>query len=220
MRSTHTCPIRLSFFFYLLNNSETSKAIAALKKPPTTPPKKPPKKEKLSNAPKRFFSSCRFCSSCPKYVAPLRKSPTQYIPPPEYLTAKQKKEFEYYSEMLLALNIFTELDVDVLAQYIIAKTLYLDYSAQIKKVNAKESIVHKWSAIDEIAEDCEGAEELKKLLEKILRRQRGDDVTVLMNLQDKAFKQCLACAKELGLTITSRLKLVIPQPPDGEDDEL
>jgi len=29
----------------------------------------------------------------------------------------------------------------------------------------------------------------------------------------------LACAKELGLTITSRCKLVVPPPPD-DDDEL
>ena len=142
------------------------------------------------------------------------------VAPPDYLTVKQKKEFNEYAEKLVALNIFTELDVDVLAQYIIARTLYLDYSDQIKKINAKRNIVHEWAAIDEIAGDCEGAEELKKLLEKILRRQRGNETTSLMNLQDKAFKQCLACAKELGLTITSRLKFVIPQPPDGEDDEL
>lgn len=142
------------------------------------------------------------------------------VEPPDYLTAKQKKEFNTYAEKLIALNIFTELDVDVLAQYVIAKTLYLDYSEQIKKINAKGNIVREWAAIDEIAYDCEGAEEIKKLLEKILRRQRGNEITSLMNLQDKAFKQCLACAKELGLTITSRLKLVIPQPPDGDDDEL
>ena len=142
------------------------------------------------------------------------------VTPPDYLTAKQKIEFTEISDKLLALKIFTELDVDVLAQYLIAKTLYLEYSEQIKKVNAKENAVHKWAAIEELAADCEGAEDLKKLLEKILRRQRGDDVTVLMNLQDKAFKQCLACAKELGLTITSRLKFVIPPPSDGVDDEL
>ena len=142
------------------------------------------------------------------------------VEPPEYLTAKQKKEFNAIAGKLLSLNIFTELDVDVLAQYILAKTLYLEYSEQIKKVNAKANTVHEWSAIEEIAADCEGADELKKLLEKILRRQRGNEITSLMNLQDKAFKQCLACAKELGLTITSRLKLVIPQPTDGEDDEL
>ena len=142
------------------------------------------------------------------------------IKPPSYLTSKQKKEFTDIAEQLLQLNIMTELDEDVLAQYCIAKTLYLDYSDQLKKVMQKKNAVHKWGVIESIAANCEDEEDMRKLLEAILRRQRGDDATVLMNLQDKAFKQCLACARELGLTITSRVKLVIPQPPDDEDDEL
>lgn len=142
------------------------------------------------------------------------------VKPPEYLTKKQATEFNEYAEKLVALGIFTELDVDILAQYIIAKTLYLKYSKQIEKVIATEKTVHKWAAIEELAGDCGDAEEVKALLEKILRRQRGDDVTVIMNLQDKAFKQCIACAKELGLSVTSRLKLAVPPPPDGEDEEL
>ena len=142
------------------------------------------------------------------------------VEPPDYLSAKQKKDFTQIASQLLELNIMTELDVNVLAQYCIAKTLYLDYSDQLKKVMSKKNAVHKWGVIEEIAANCEEEEEMRKLLEAILRRQRGDDATVLMNLQDKAFKQCLACAKELGLTITSRVKLVIPQPPDDEDDEL
>ncbi len=145
--------------------------------------------------------------------------PFKDVQPPSYLTAKQKREFTEYADKLVALGIFTELDVDVLAQYCIAKTLYLKYSDQIKKVIDKENAVHKWSAIEEIAENCESAEDIKALLEKILRRQRGDDITVMMNLQDKAFKQCIACARELGLTVTSRLKLVIPAPP-ADDEEL
>ena len=146
--------------------------------------------------------------------------PFTNVEPPEYLTAKQKKDFNIYADMLLKLNIFTELDVDVLAQYCIAKELYINYSKQIKKVLAKENTVHKWAVIDELSCDCECQDDLIKLLEKIVRRQRGEDVTVLMNLQDKAHKQCLSCARELGLTITSRAKLVVPQPPDGDDDEL
>lgn len=142
------------------------------------------------------------------------------VSPPDYLTAKQKKDFNEYAGLLLKLNIFTELDVDVLAQYCIAKEMYIEYSKQIKKVLAKENAVHKWSVVDELAADCETQEDLIKLLEKIIRRQRGEDITVMMNLQDKAHKQCLACAKELGLTITSRAKLVIPQPQDDDADEL
>lgn len=144
--------------------------------------------------------------------------PFKDVAPPDYLTAKQKKEFNAIAEKLVALDIFTELDVDILSQYIIAKTLYLKYSDQIRKIVDSEKAVHKWSAIEEIAEDCEGAEDLKALLEKILRRQRGDDLTVIMNLQDKAFKQCVTCAKELGLTVTSRLKLAIPEAEDNDDE--
>lgn len=145
--------------------------------------------------------------------------PFKDVAPPDYLTAAQKKEFNVYAEKLLALDIFTELDVDTLAQFVIARTLYVKYSNQLRKIVDSEKAVHKWKAIEEIAEDCEGAEDLKALLEKILRRQRGDDMTVIMNLQDKAFKQCIACAKELGLTITSRLKLAVPKPTD-DDEEL
>ena len=37
-------------------------------------------------------------------------------------------------------------------------------------------------------------------------------------LQDKAFKQCLASAKELGLTVTSRAKIVVPVSEDEEEE--
>jgi P27 family predicted phage terminase small subunit len=107
-----------------------------------------------------------------------------------------------------------------LAQFCIAKELYINYSKQIKKVLDKANTVHKWNVVEELAANCETQDDLIKLLEKIIRRQRGEDITVLMNLQDKAHKQCLACAKELGLTITSRLKLAIPPPPEDDDDEL
>lgn len=142
------------------------------------------------------------------------------VAPPDYLTAKQKKEFNQYAEPLVKLGIFTELDVDVLAQFCIAKELYIGYSKQVKKVLDKENIVHKWSVVESLIAEAETQEDLIKLLEKIIRRQRGEDISVMMSLQDKAQKQCLACAKELGLTITSRLKLVIPQPTDDDDDEL
>lgn len=146
------------------------------------------------------------------------------IKPPEYLKGKKRiAEFNHYADMLLKIGIFTELDVDILAQYILAKELYLTYTKQLEKVMAKANIVHKWAVIDNLANVCdkEGTlDDLIALLEKICRRQRGEDATTLMNLQDKAFKQCLACAKEMGLTVSGRCKLVVPTPPDEEDDEL
>jgi P27 family predicted phage terminase small subunit len=37
------------------------------------------------------------------------------------------------------------------------------------------------------------------------------DMVKFANMRDKAFKQVMKCASELGLTITSRCKLVVPK---------
>ena len=42
----------------------------------------------------------------------------------------------------------------------------------------------------------------------------------MQDLQDKAFKQAHTAARALGLTITDRCKIVVPSPPDDDDDEL
>lgn len=109
------------------------------------------------------------------------------VQPPEYLTGqKQIDKFNYYAEMLLALGIFTELDVDCLARYIVAESLYLQYTS---------------------------------LLSQMIKKKELDDLSRIQTMQDKAFRQCQSCARDLGLTITSRCKLVVPPPPD-DDDEL
>lgn len=147
--------------------------------------------------------------------------PFKEIKAPSYLkTAKQKKEFARYAEKLSALNIYTELDADTLAQYVIALELYIEYSDQIKKIASKAEAVNAWKAIDDISRNCENSWQIVELLEKLVRRQRVSEISSLTTLQDKAFKQCVACARELGLTITSRAKIEVPPPPDGEDDEL
>jgi len=147
--------------------------------------------------------------------------PKMDIKAPKYLTTEQKRAFNVYAKKLSALgDVFTSLDVDVLAQYVIAFELYVGYSDQIKKIINKADAVRDWAVIDDIAANCKNSDELVELLEKLLRRQRTSEVSALMTLQDKAFKQCLACARELGLTITSRAKIEVPPPPDGEDDEL
>ena len=110
------------------------------------------------------------------------------VKPPEYLTGeKQIEKFNYFAKMLLALGIFTELDVDCLARYIMSEQLYLQYT---------------------------------NLLVKLIKSKDFDQMSRIQGLQDKAFRQCHHCARTLGLTITDRARLVVPQPPDDEDDEL
>ena len=46
------------------------------------------------------------------------------------------------------------------------------------------------------------------------------EITRWQRLQDTAFRQCRACAADLGLTVTTRAKLSIPPRNEDEDLEL
>lgn len=104
--------------------------------------------------------------------------PFKKIKPPAYLSKTQKKEFKKIANMLLEINIYTELDADVLARYVISQDLYLAYTKSIADLIEQNDLV-------------------------LLRD--------IQNMQDKAFKQAQSCARELGLTISSRCKLVAPE---------
>lgn len=107
-------------------------------------------------------------------IAPLDGDLT----PPAYLSKKQKEDFNKICEQLQRLKIMGETDVDALARYIVAKTLYVD---TVKKLRRKE-----------VKDDPE-------LYESWL------------NMQDKTFRQARTAAGDLGLTISSRCKLVVPE---------
>ena len=64
-----------------------------------------------------------------------------------------------------------------------------------------------------------------KYTEQITKLLEDDEPSItllkeLQNLQDKAFKQAQSSARDLGLTITSRCKIVLPPTPEDDDDEL
>jgi P27 family predicted phage terminase small subunit len=58
------------------------------------------------------------------------------------------------------------------------------------------------------------------LLVKLIKSKDYDQLSKIQSLQDRAFRQCRQCARDLGLTVSSRCKLVVPQPLDDDDDEL
>lgn len=114
--------------------------------------------------------------------------PFKEINPPEYLRdGKSREEFYEIAEKLKELDIWSELDADCLARYILSKALYLKYTS---------------------------------LLTSLINKKDYAEMTRVQNLQDKAFKQCQSCARDLGLTITSRCRLSIPQVDSDEDYEL
>lgn len=52
---------------------------------------------------------------------------------------------------------------------------------------------------------------LTKMVNKVTRENNIVAMEKLITMQDKAFKQCRSCATDLGLTITSRCRLVVPE---------
>ena len=113
--------------------------------------------------------------------------PFKNVSAPEYLSESQKKEFDEYASKLVKIGIFTELDEDCLARYILSKNLYLQYTS---------------------------------LLTSLIRKRDTKEMSKIQSLQDRAFRQCSSCARDLGLTISSRCKLTIPNSENEEDFEL
>lgn len=118
------------------------------------------------------------------------------IKPPSFLPKTFHEEFNEISGKLKAIGIMTELDTVTLAQYLIAKQNYISYTAMLLKVIKRNSSPNGLLSEDDVTEN-----------------------TKIQALQDRALRQCQTCARDLGLTISSRCKLVVPTP-DDDDDEL
>jgi P27 family predicted phage terminase small subunit len=104
------------------------------------------------------------------------KAANDKVEPPSYLREEMKEEFMEIANELLDIGIMTNLDVDALARFLIAKTLYLEVT--------------------------------NKLLEQPELMITEKDI---VSTQDKLFKQSRVAATDLGLTISSRCKLVVPK---------
>lgn len=115
---------------------------------------------------------------------------TDNIVAPTYLTKKQKDEFNEIADKLIALDIFSNLDIDNLARYIDSKTQYIQLIRDLKKVKSVTTISDEEGKAITVA---------------------NEDYPKLQRVKNALFNECRAAASDLGLTITSRLKLVIPE---------
>lgn len=113
------------------------------------------------------------------------------VKPPGFLLKKEKDKFEELAKQLVDLKIMTNLDCDVLARYIKAESEYIKITKQIQKINFTPDKKSMVSAETQIAEQYAQYNYLSKI-------------------QTRLMKSCNENAKELGLTISSRCKLVIP----------
>lgn len=130
---------------------------------------------------------------------------TDDLDPPSYLTAAEKKRFKKLAGQLNKIKIIGETDVETLARYVSAQTLYEGATKELRKVvkdQPKEG-------------DFENPAQYMDALAMWIGMQ-----TALAKLQDRYFKQAQAAARDLGLTISSRCKLVAPvkdeAPPENK----
>lgn len=120
-------------------------------------------------------------------------APSDNIAPPSYLkTTKQKQKFIDLACELIDIGIMSNLDCDALARYIQSEEKYLKYDKLVTQMLRKASNAEKAAALVAVLEKLE-------------------------NLRDKALKQCRAAAGDLGLTISSRCRLAVPEAPKQED---
>lgn len=118
---------------------------------------------------------------------------TENIIAPAYLTKKQKDEFYEIAEKLIALGIFSNLDIDNLARYIDSRTQYIQLIRDLKKIKAVDVIKDEAGNTITVA---------------------NEDYPKLQRVKNALYNECRSAAADLGLSITSRLKLVIPETND------
>ena len=105
---------------------------------------------------------------------------------------------------------------------------YLTGTKQIEEFNYYAKILLDIGIFTELDVDCLSQYIMSKqlylqytnLLIRFSKSGDFDTLAKMQTLQDKAFRQCQSCARELGLTISSRCKLVLPAVEDEEDLEL
>ncbi len=102
----------------------------------------------------------------------------------------------------------TNLDVDALARFLYARKMYIKATDALLET---ELTVQRKQAIH----DDDGA---------VIDMNEWEEANIaysdLLSNQDKLFKQCRSVASDLGLTIASRCKVVIPKQEKQEPSEV
>ena len=118
------------------------------------------------------------------------------VKPPNYLNEEEVKEFYRISKILLDIGIITELDEDCLAHYLVSNSSYIKYT---KKIRALE-------------------DELLEAKRTDRKAKIKSEIELYLTYQARALKQCRVCANDMGLSISSRAKLVMPQPKEEKKE--
>lgn len=121
------------------------------------------------------------------------------IRPPDFLNDSEKEKFNEIADILQQLDIMSDLDCDVLGRYVKSQSDWETYSNFVDEVQSLLKGAFSDRDYDMIANYT-----------SLLSKYEG--------LRAKAFSQCQTCASSLGLTITSRCKIVMPQKTESQKE--
>lgn len=134
--------------------------------------------------------------------------------PIELLMAKEKK---HLTQEEINRRKEEEIKIEINRDNIIAPD-YLSENLKKEFDKISEKLI-QIGIMTELDNDCLARYLLSKqiylkytsLLTKEIKKENFSKIEKYMNIQDKAFKQCRASATDLGLSISSRCKLVMPK---------
>lgn len=124
---------------------------------------------------------------------------TDDLTAPSYLTAAEKRRFNKLVEQLAKLKIMGETDTEALARYVTAQGLYEQAVKDLRKLSKDRPVK------PDDPDDSKGQQKYYDLLEIYYVM-----LDSAVKRQDRYFKQAATAAAALGLTISSRCKLVAP----------
>ena len=127
------------------------------------------------------------------------KPTTNDVTPPAFLSAAQKKRFKKIADQLLTIQIMGDTDVDALARYVVSQD---QYEQTTKELRAVRKEMPKRTEFETKKEYVDAVETWEGLIDKLMRRQ------------DTQFKQAQTAARDLGLTISSRCRIQVPEKPE------
>jgi P27 family predicted phage terminase small subunit len=130
------------------------------------------------------------------------KAPSDKVKPPSYLSTKLKKEFKKIACELVEIGIMTNLDNDALARFLMAQKMYLEVTDNLMKLPSTIEVPKM------------NKDEYGEMVQDGVRTVANPEFSEILTSQDKLFKQCRTAASDLGLTISSRCRLVMPKKVD------
>lgn len=130
------------------------------------------------------------------------KAPHDKVRAPTYLPKDLRRDFKKISDELIRIEIMSNLDVDALVRFLIARKMYIEITNALLEVNPLQEMV-------DVKKDKEG-----NIISENTYTVSNNVYSDLLINQDKLFKQCRQASSDLGLTITSRCRLVVPKKPE------